>query len=122
MSLKVVTTKSFMQVMKEKRAGKHQHVNKAVFDNVSQQAAHSRGNQSPGARHDNGRIVAELFEPDSMSFRHLATAKTRALHFFQQTRNRSIAIYLNGSCWCRKILRCFGFSLRNHKGSQPLKF
>src|SRR2546428_6560171 len=104
MSLKVVTTKSFVQVMKQKRAGKHQHVNKAVFDNVSQQTAHSRGNESPGAGHDNGRIIAKHVEPDSMSFRHLATAKTRALHFFQQTSNRPIAIYMHGSGWRRKIL------------------
>jgi hypothetical protein len=68
-----------------------------------------------GISDDDRGVVAQHVEPNAMCLGQLAATETGAFHLFKQTGNRTIAIDLDGPRRRRKILRCFGFSLRNHK-------
>jgi hypothetical protein len=76
--------RAFRECRETKLCRTLQNVNKAVFDDISQQAAHSRRNQIARTAHINRRIVVEHIEPDAMRFGKLFRAEARAFHFFQQ--------------------------------------
>jgi hypothetical protein len=85
MSLEMMTPECFVQIMKDKAAGKDQNVNETVFDDVGQQASHARGDQRAGGGHGNRGGITQHVEPDAMSLRQLAASKAAAFHFFQES-------------------------------------
>src|SRR5690242_15881593 len=55
-----------------------------------------------------------------MRFGKLAASKACTFHLLEESRHRAIAVHLDWTRGSGQVLRCFGFSLSDHAGCQPL--